>query len=246
MEKFVIYCRVSSVKQGQSGLGLDDQLNTCREHVEKVGGEIVGEFQDVKSGSKRTRQGMIEALSCAKENDATIVFAKLDRLARDAEYSYSIRNSGVQLYFCDFPEINSLMFGILVAVAQYERELGISRTKDSLRSIRRNIEQNGYHTARKSGRMITHLGAPKGWEHTENAREASARAKILKIGSDPNRKRQFLLMKNLYAHGNNLEAITNTLNLTGEKTPKGKQWTIGGVSQAIRTWGKYFNINDNE
>lgn len=241
MEKYVIYCRVSSKRQGESGLGLEDQVITCRDYVASVGGEIAGEFQDVKSGGNRSRKGLLDALSCARESGATLVFAKLDRLARDAEYAHSIRNSGVPLYFCDFPVCNSFMFGVLVSFAQYEKELGRDRTRDALRSIDRDIAENGFHTAKKSGRLITRLGAPKGWEHTEDARMASAMSRAHRITSDPTRQRQYLLIRNLHGRGNNIQAIADTLNATGEKTPKGCNWSKGSVSQALLKWGKFFS-----
>jgi len=93
MEKFVIYCRVSTKEQGLSGLGLDAQLDTCRNYIAHKQGETIGEFFDIKSGSSRNRNGLNKALSTAREKDATIVFSKLDRLARDSEYAHAIRNS---------------------------------------------------------------------------------------------------------------------------------------------------------
>lgn len=239
-QKYVTYCRVSTKEQGESGLGLDAQLATCRAYVEREKGKIIGEFYDIKSGSSRNRPGFLSALAMAKENDATLVFAKLDRLARDAEYAYQIKNSGIKLYFCDFPEITSLMFGILVAVAQYEKELGQKRTKDALLAIKKNIQQNGYHTS-KNGNAITHLGGKKGWEHTEMANKASAESRMNKLASNPERKRQWLLMKELRSRGDTLSAIAETMNAMEEKSPTGKEWTRAICSKALSEWGKYFN-----
>lgn len=239
MERYVIYTRVSTREQGDSGLGLDAQLNTCRKYVESKQGEIIGEFYDIKSGSSRNRSGLINALSKAKENDAVLVFAKLDRLARDAEYAHSIRNSGIELYFCDFPQINSLLFGILVAVAQYEKELGQKRTKDALDSIVREIETSGYHTSKK-GNATTFLGRPKGYVPEEAIRMAS-QAKIDRIGADTNRKRQYMLMRELRARGDNYDAIAATMNATGETTPSGKYWSKQLVGNAINNWEKFFS-----
>lgn len=238
-EKYVTYCRVSTKEQGESGLGLDSQLTTCRKYVEQKQGEIIGEFHDVKSGSSRNRVGLINALALAKENDCTLVFAKLDRLARDAEYAYSVKNSGIQLYFCDFPEINSLMFGILIAVAEYERELGQKRTKDALNSIKNNIKKDGYHTS-KNGNAITHLGGYKGWEHTCAAQKASAEVRAAKITVNQDRRRQWLLMKELRSRGDSLDSIAQTMNLTGEKTATGKDWNKANCSIALSKWGKFF------
>lgn len=238
-EKYVIYCRVSTREQGESGLGLDSQLNDCRQHVKGVGGEILGEFHDVKSGSSRNRQGLNDALSMAKKNDATVVFAKLDRLGRESEYAHSIRNSGVQLYFLDFPQINSLTFSILVAVAQYEKELAQKRTKDALDQIKRNIEMDGYHIS-KTGNSITKLGHKKGSSYTEAAQAASIAAKKQRIAKDPDRKRQWLLINDLRSRGDTLQDIADTLNVTGETTPEGSQWVAGTIHRALNSWGEYF------
>lgn len=235
---FVTYCRVSTREQGISGLGLEAQLSTCRAYVERAGGTIIGEFHDVKSGSCKDRKGLNDALNMAKTSSATVVFSRLDRLSRESEYALSIRNSGVQLYFCDFPQINSLLFSILIAVAQYEKELGQKRTKDALNQIRANIKQNGYHTS-KAGNAVISLGKPKGCSN-ENAVAASVEARIAKIGTDPVRRRQWLLIKDLRSRGDKLDAITATLNATGETAPKGGLWTKAQVSVALSDWGKYF------
>lgn len=239
IQKYCTYCRVSTREQGESGLGLDAQLTTCRDFVASKEGEIIGEFHDVKSGSSRTRTGLLAALAKAKETNAILVFAKLDRLARDAEYAFSVKNSGIELYFCDFPEINLFMFGVLVSFAQYERELGQKRTKDALSAIKDNIAKEGYHTSKK-GNAITHLGGYKGWEHTEEARLASARAKEERIRADVSRRRQFLLIKELRVKGSTLDEIATTMNIIGEKTPEGKEWSKATVSVAINSWGRYF------
>ena len=240
MKKYVIYTRVSTREQGDSGLGLDAQLNTCRKYVESQQGEIIGEFYDIKSGSSRSRTGLINALAKARENEAVLVFAKLDRLARDAEYAHSIRNSGIELYFCDFPQINTLLFGILVAVAQYERELGQKRTKDALDSIVREIKAEGYHTSVKTGNVVKFLGKPKGYI-PEDAIRAATQARIDRIGADSNRRRQYMLMRELRARGDNYDAIAATLNATGEVTPSGKYWNKQSVGNAITTWERFFN-----
>ena len=239
MRNFVIYSRVSTREQGISGLGLDAQLNTCREYVQSRRGDVIGEFHDVKSGSSRNRPGLDKALATAKENTATLVFAKLDRLARDAEYSHRIKNSGVPLFFCDFPEINSLMFGILVAFAQYERELGQGRTNDALNQIKRNIDTYGFHTSRKSGNAITSLGNKKGCS-MEEAHEAAVLSRKKIMEADPVRCRQYKLMNSLRERGDSFYTISETMNMTGELTSTGKHWSPGNVKRALSLWGVYY------
>jgi DNA invertase Pin-like site-specific DNA recombinase len=238
MENYVIYCRVSTREQGDSGLGLDAQLNTCRLFVESKNGNIVGEYSDIKTGSSRNRSGLQAALSDAKKHDAVLVFAKLDRMARDAEYAHSIRNSGVKLYFCDFPEINSLLFGILVAVAQYEKELGQKRTKDALGVIKQKLRNGETHVS-KNGREITRLG-------NEPGRQGKPMSDVLnnafkaRISSDNNRRRQWLSIQEMLARGCSYESIAGTLNAIQDLPVKGGKWSRGQVYRAAHEWGKYF------
>lgn len=237
-KKFVIYCRVSTREQGISGLGLNEQIDVCRKYIESKSGEIIGTYQDVKSGSSKKRHGLLRALSVAKDNNATIVFAKLDRMSRESEYAHSIRNSGVPLYFCDFPEINSLLFGILVAVAQYEKELGQDRTKAALNSIRREIARDGSHLSRK-GNIVTGFGRKRGAVGTPISDISNAAWKE-KIGGDETRFRQWKLINEMRSRGDTMNRIAETMNAVGELTPNGGKWTCGQIYRALNDWKKYF------
>ena len=131
-EKFVIYLRVSTNKQGASGLGLDAQRKMCADFIEKNNGEKAEEFIDVESGTHRDRKGLWLAIDYCKRNGTSLVIAKLDRLARDVEFTFRVINSGIQIHFCDMPVVNTMILGVFAAVAQYERELCSSRTKAAL------------------------------------------------------------------------------------------------------------------
>lgn len=243
-ENYVIYCRVSTREQGDSGLGLDAQLHTCRSFVDSKSGNIIGEYSDVKSGSSRNRAGLLKALEEAKKSNATIVFSRLDRLARDSEYAHAIRNSGVKLYFCDFPEINSLLFGILVAVAQYERELGQKRTKDALRSIQQKLDNGEKHVSKK-GNIVTGLGRKKGCVGHDNGGSIRASWKA-KIGTDPNRQRQWLSIQEMRDRGCSFADIAATLNAIKDLPVKGGSWTKGQVYRAWAEWSKYFSKEEEK
>lgn len=132
MAKYVIYKRVSTKKQGQSGLGLEAQFDICMEYIGKVDGTLAGVYQDIESGTHRKRPGLLEAIAKCKETGATLVIAKLDRLARDVEFIFKIINSGIQIHFCDMPVVNTMILGVFAATAQYERELISQRTKAAL------------------------------------------------------------------------------------------------------------------
>ena len=133
MKKFAIYIRVSTTKQGQSHLGMESQLEMCNKYIETQGGSDPKIFEDVESGTHRERVGLWQAIRHCKESGDTLVIAKLDRLARDVEFIFKVVNSGIDIHFCDMPQVNTMILGIFASVAQYERELISKRTKEALR-----------------------------------------------------------------------------------------------------------------
>lgn len=146
MKKFVTYIRVSTRKQGESGLGLEAQRKICDDFVRNNGGEREKEFMDVESGTHRDRKGLSQAVSYCKKNDCALVIAKLDRLARDVEFCFKIVNTGIAIHFCDMPCVNTLLLGVFASVAQYERELTSERTKKALAAKKARGESLGGNT----------------------------------------------------------------------------------------------------
>lgn len=131
-KKFCIYIRVSTKKQGMSGLGLEAQREICMNYITSEGGTCAAEFKDVESGKNRNRQGLWDAIAFCKKNDAELVIAKLDRLARDVEFTFQVINTKITIHFCDMPVVNTMILGVFASVAQYERELISQRTKAAL------------------------------------------------------------------------------------------------------------------
>lgn len=145
MKKYVIYTRVSTKTQEQSGLGLEAQLSDCTRYVEQQGGEIIAHYRDIESGKNRTRKGILQAIDECSRTGATLVIAKLDRLARDAEFVFKVWNTGIELYVCDMPVINTMIIGVFASIAQYERELISGRTKSALKVARERGTKLGSH-----------------------------------------------------------------------------------------------------
>lgn len=143
MKKFVTYIRVSTQKQGRSGLGLESQRAMCQNFVSAQGGEIVNEFMDVESGSHRDRAGLWQAIDYCKRNACPLVIAKLDRLARDVEFTFKVINTGIEIHFTDMPMVNTMILGVFASVAQYERELICARTKAALQAKKERGEKMG-------------------------------------------------------------------------------------------------------
>lgn len=141
--KACIYLRVSTQRQGISGLGIESQREICLNYIQTSGKDFITEFIDVESGTHRQRPGLLQAIDYCKENACELVFAKLDRLARDVEFTFRVINTGIQVHFCDMPQLNTLILGVMATVAQYERELISGRTKNALNAKRERGEETG-------------------------------------------------------------------------------------------------------
>ena len=180
MKKFAVYIRVSTRKQGNSGLGLESQQKICGEFIKTQGGEQVAEFKDVESGTHRDRKGLLAAIDYCKRNNCALVIAKLDRLARDVEFCFKVVNTGIEIHFCDMPQLSTLMLGIFATVAQYERELTSDRTTKALAAKKARGEALGGATDAwrdaydaKSDEQKHQEGVAKG--RTKNARHMKSR-----------------------------------------------------------------------
>lgn len=134
--QYCAYYRVSTQKQGNSHLGLEAQQKMCEDFAKANGGTIVASFEDVESGKSRTRDGLWQAIEFCKEHNYPLVIGKLDRLARDVEFTFKVINTGVEIHFTDMPMVNTMILGVFASVAQYERELVSIRTKQALAAKR--------------------------------------------------------------------------------------------------------------
>jgi len=143
MENYVVYIRVSTAKQGASGLGLEAQRKICEDFIKSNNGEKVAEYKDVESGTHRDRKGLLSAIDYCVRNNCALVIAKLDRLARDVEFCFKVVNTGIKIHFCDMPQINTLLLGVFASVAQYERELTSERTRKALAAKKERGEATG-------------------------------------------------------------------------------------------------------
>ena len=132
MQKYVSYLRVSTNRQGVSGLGLDAQRRTVASYLTGNTGELVEEFVEVESGAKSSRPVLDSALETCRRNKAVLVIAKLDRLARNVAFISQLMETRVEFVACDAPYANRLMLHILSAFAEHEREQISARTKAAL------------------------------------------------------------------------------------------------------------------
>ena len=130
--QYVAYLRVSTQKQGYSGLGLEAQREIIQKYLRDK--TPVAEFVEIESGRKKDRPKLKEALSLCRKTEATLIVAKLDRLARNVSFLSNLLENDVEIVFCDFPQANKMVLHILSAISQYEAELIAARTKSALQA----------------------------------------------------------------------------------------------------------------
>jgi DNA invertase Pin-like site-specific DNA recombinase len=134
--RFVAYYRVSTDRQGRSGLGLEAQQSAVRNYL--IGGdwELIGEFTEIESGKHADRPELVKALERCRRQKARLVIAKLDRLSRNLAFIATLMDSGVEFVAVDNPHANKLTVHILAAVAQHEREMISERTRSALQAAK--------------------------------------------------------------------------------------------------------------
>lgn len=226
VQKIVSYFRVSTAKQGRSGLGLEGQQAAIDAFVLRRGCEVIGAYTEVESGKRADRPQLAKALAHAKRSKATLVVAKLDRLARNVVFLGSLMESGVDFIAIDLEHANRLTLHILSAVAEGEAKAISDRTKSALQA------------AKNRG---TKLGSarPGHWEGREEARmKGLAKARLAaaeKISQSAAEAYSDLLpeMKRLREEGNTLQAIADFLNAAGHTTRRGAEWSPNIVKRVL-------------
>ena len=133
MNKAIAYYRVSTDRQGKSGLGLEAQNKTVQQFATFKQWELIGEFTEIESGKKNNRPQLQEALKQCLKQKAVLVIAKLDRLGRNVAFISSLMESKVEFVAVDNPHANRLMLNLLAAFAEHEREQISTRTKEALK-----------------------------------------------------------------------------------------------------------------
>ena len=148
--KAITYYRVSTVRQGMSGLGLDAQQHAVESYA-KDKYEIIGSYTEIESGKKNNRPKLLEALEQCKKLKATLIIAKLDRLGRNVAFIASLMESKVDFIAVDNPHANKLMLHIMAAFAEHEREMISNRTKEALRAAKKRGKVLGNRASKQQG-----------------------------------------------------------------------------------------------
>lgn len=145
MKNAIAYYRVSTDRQGKSGLGLEAQQEAVRLFAHREGYQVTAEFTEIESGKKNQRPELLAALVQCKKQKATLIIAKLDRLGRNVAFISNLMESRVDFKAVDNPHANKLMVHLLAAFAEHEREQISTRTKDALQAAKRRGVELGKH-----------------------------------------------------------------------------------------------------
>ena len=221
------YYRVSDIKQEISGLGLDAQRAAVARYLAQVKGTLISEHTEVESGKRHTnRPQLLAAIAEAKKAGATLVIAKLDRLARNVHFISGLMESAADFVACDMPAANKLTLHIMAAMAEHEREMISKRTTEGLAVVQAELQRNGSRTSPKSGRTFSRLGNPH-WRLSIDKARAARHPAIM--------QRQVMqLIHGRREAGDSLRKIAEQLNAMGLKTPGNSQWYASSVRNAIR------------
>ncbi|MBF9046569.1 recombinase family protein [Rhodobacterales bacterium LSUCC0031] len=175
----ISYLRVSTARQGKSGLGLEAQRKAVADYLNGGNWQLLAEMIEVESGKKSDRPVLQEAIDLSRATGATLVVAKIDRLTRDAAFLLSLRDAGIDFVAADMPDANRLTVGIMALVAEQEREAISRRTKDALAAAKaRGVQLGAYRDGQFVGRVGTAEDAQKASVARAAKYEAAARTKL--------------------------------------------------------------------
>lgn len=219
---FVAYARVSTARQGLSGLGLEAQEAAIRSFLKPDDRLLLPMFVEVESGRKTDRPELAKALERCRTTGATLIIAKLDRLARDAHFLLGLQKAGVEFVACDMPQANRLTIGIMALVAEEEARAISARTKAALAAAKaRGVTLGG----RREGQTVPTLEARR----AGGARGAETKRKAANQAAYSVQSR----ITSLQAEGLGLAAIARALQEAEVPTPRGGAWTATAVRRVL-------------
>jgi len=216
--KWISYLRVSTGRQGKSGLGLEAQRQQVADFLNGGDWQLVKEFVEIESGKNSDRPVLAEALKACRVYGAKLIIAKIDRLSRDAHFLLGLEKAGVDFVAADMPNANRLTVGIMAMLAEEERRMISARTKAALAAAkRRGVKLGGF----RAGAKLTAKARKAG--HAANARRAASRAADLAP-----------VISELQAAGaTSLQAIADGLNGRGIPAARGGRWSPTQVARAM-------------
>lgn len=219
--RIIGYERVSTARQGASGLGLAAQRQAIEGYTAQRKATLLARFTEVESGRNSDRPELARAPHLARVTGAVLVIAKLDRLSRNAAFLLTLRDSGVRFAATDMPEANDLTVGVMALVAQAEREAISRRTREAL--------------AVAKGRGVR-LGNPNGATALRRAGKGGAALRAA-VAANADRHAQDLapVLEDVRASGRtSLRAIAAELNARGMRTRRGGRWHVSTVQNLLK------------
>jgi DNA invertase Pin-like site-specific DNA recombinase len=215
----VTYYRVSTSKQGKSGLGLEAQRHAVEQYLAAGSWHFVGEFVEVESGKVNQRPQLEAALVQCELTGATLVVAKLDRLSRNVAFLAALQESGTKFVAADMPEANELTIHIMAAVAQAERKAISQRTREALAAAKARGVALG-------GRRANTHDLRRGPAASAAKRSSLALARAQKVGRQ---------IDTLRAQGHSsLRQLAAALSAKGITAPRGGSWSAAQVRSVLR------------
>lgn len=217
---FVAYYRVSTARQGRSGLGLDAQRKAVADFLNGGSWQLLAEFVEVETGKSDDRPKLEEALAMCDLSGATLVVAKLDRLSRNLAFLAKLQESGARFVAADMPEANELTIHIMAAVAQAERKAISTRTKEALaaakaRGVRLGGNRGNLDDLRKGPARSAEVRS-----HQSTERAAKVQRQIDSVAVD--------------AGTSSLRQIAAELNRRGITAPRGGRWHAAQVRAVLK------------
>lgn len=221
-KNIVAYIRVSTKRQGRSGLGLEAQQEALDAYRRENGGRVLATYKEVETGKSAHRPELEKAIAHAKRSGATLVVAKLDRLARNAAFLLTLQASGLPMVFLDLPGANEFTVGVMALVAQHEARMISERTKAALAAYKR-----------RGG--LLGGSRPECRNLTEKARRKGRRAASKAIAEKAREAYSDLLpaMLKWREAGMSQQAIADRLNAEGQTTRRGKPWSQVQVMRVL-------------
>ena len=220
--KFVSYIRVSTARQGASGLGLEAQRKAINDYLNGGSWVLLKEYREIESGKNNDRPNLSAALNHCAVTGATMIIAKLDRLARNVAFISKLMDSGVDFVAVDFPQANRLTVHILAAVAEHEGKMISERVRVALAA------------AKARG---TKLGSPQNNLTPADQAQGSKAGNIAKAKqADAFAFRVIPIIEQHRAEGQNLTQIAKSLNSANIMTARGitGAWTPQAVKNAMK------------
>jgi DNA invertase Pin-like site-specific DNA recombinase len=224
--KIVSYRRVSTERQGQSGLGLDAQKVAVQQYADAHGDRVVADYTEVETGKRDSlanRPELRRAIAHAKRSKATLVVAKLDRLARSVAVTSILHQTGVEFVCCDNPNVNRMTVQILAAVAENETRAISDRTKEALAAYK--ARGGALGASRHECRNLTPAARTRGSVAASRARRDKAREAYADLVAP---------LRRLRADGLSFMTLAARLNEEGQTTRRGRPWNAAQVRRVLK------------